>query len=192
MHDVSEEEEALPQRRHVLPWEPLQQWYVSHFLVFLHKISILIASVSLHLPCNSDWASFSKLRKLHFLLHSTPLFSLIVFLCLKFVYFQTFSHFGVGKPKNDAAADWNPNTTFSVVWFTGRLHRTCIFKEAKDLMNTWSSLPWEGYNRSVCIPILSSGDWRKMSMRQSPGDQTIKPEWRRDCLTVSEAELRWS
>jgi len=53
MHDVPEEEEALPQRWHVLPWEPLQQWYVSHFLILLHKISILIAFISLNVPSNS-------------------------------------------------------------------------------------------------------------------------------------------
>lgn len=30
-----------------------------------------------------------------------------------------------------------------------------------------------------------------MSVRSSPGAQTIKTEWQRDCLTVSEAELWW-
>lgn len=37
MHAVQEKEEAMPQGWHVLPREPLQQWYVRHFFVFLHK-----------------------------------------------------------------------------------------------------------------------------------------------------------
>lgn len=41
-------------------------------------------------------------------------------------------------------------------------------------MNPESTLAGEGYNYTVCIPILSSGGWREMSVRRSPGAQIIK------------------
>lgn len=121
MHDVPEEEEALPQRRHVLPWESLQQWYVSHFLVFLRKTSTLTASISLSIPSNSifflgDCANFSKWRKLNFLLHSTPL-ALIVFLCLRLITTWLFPILGWGNPKMLLLL--SATIVFNAVWFTG-------------------------------------------------------------------------
>lgn len=51
MHDMPEEEEALPQRWNVLPWESLQQWYFfGHFFFSLCKISILIVSTENRFP----------------------------------------------------------------------------------------------------------------------------------------------
>lgn len=184
MHDVPEEEEALPQRWHVLPWEPLQQWYISHFLIFLHKISILTASISLSAPRNSifflgNCSSFAKQRKIHFLLHSTP-FSLIIFLCLRLPDFL--SYFGVGKPKNAAAADWYHSTAFNVVWFTGRLHRTHIFKEAKKIEWILDLLSLGGV-----VTILSAFPYSPLE----PGEtclqgslQVLRPESQSDSETV--------
>lgn len=135
-----------------------------------------------------DCTYFSKWGKLHFLLHPTP-FSWTVFLCLRLITTWLFPILGWGNPKMLLLL--TETIVLHLMWFDSLEDFTepVFLRKQKELNESLTYSPWgwgrKGvYNCTVCIPTLSSGDWREMSTRQSPGAQTIK--------TVRLSNREWS